>query len=198
MFYRVARAAARGVLTVLRRWEIQGEENIPASGGVVVISNHISYWDPVVIGCVLPRRINFIAKAELFNIPVFGRIITRLGAFPVRRDNPNPAAIRRALELLKAGEMIGIFPEGTRSRTNELMAPHQGAAMLALKGGVPILPIAVSGTRGVFGKVRVNIGEPMEFASMYRKKLIKTELEKVSRETMAEIGRLLAIIDKGR
>lgn len=192
MFYKFSWLLCRLLLAVMRRWEVNGEENLPRRGGVLVVSNHTSYWDPVVVGCALRRRVYFMAKAELFKIPLLGFIIKALGAFPVRRDGADRASIRRALELLRAGEVVGIFPEGTRSHHGELLEPHLGAAMLALKGGVPMLPVAVIGSRGVFGKVRVAIGKPMEFPALYQRKVAKTELQTVSREVMAEISRLLA------
>lgn len=190
MFYRAARVICRIVLALLRRWEVRGAQNLPPSGGVIVIANHISYWDPVVVGCTFNRQIYFMAKAELFKIPLLGPVITKLGAFPIHRDGPDPSAIRHSLQLLKAGKVLGIFPEGTRSHTEELLNPHLGAAMLALKVGVPILPVAVSGTKGIFGKVRVTVGKPIEFNALYRQKPTKTDLENVSRQVMAEIDRL--------
>lgn len=190
MFYRTAKAICRIILALLRRWEVQGAENLPPTGGAVVIANHISYWDPVVVGCALNRQVYFMAKAELFEIPLLGPLITRLGAFPVRRNGADPASVRRSLELLKSGRVIGIFPEGTRSHSGEILEPHLGAAMLALKVGVPIVPVAVNGTKGVAGKVRVSIGKPLEFTALYRKKAGKAELEQVSRQVMAEVDRM--------
>ena len=97
------------------------------------------------------------AKAELFKIPVVGHVIALSGAFPVHRDKTDRIAIRTALRLLKEGQVVGIFPEGTRSHSGEMLKPHLGAAMLALKSGAPILPVALSGTRGVWGKVKVRV-----------------------------------------
>jgi 1-acyl-sn-glycerol-3-phosphate acyltransferase len=175
------------VLAVIRRWEVYGVENLPRRGGAIVISNHISYWDPVVVACALNRRVYFMAKAELFKIPLLGPVIKKLGAFPVRRNGPDPSSVRRSIQLLKNNKIIGIFPEGTRSHSGEILDPHLGAAMLALKVGVPIVPVAVTGTKGVVGKVFVSVGKPLEFKHLYRRKNDKGELEAVSRKIMAEV-----------
>ncbi len=196
MFYRVAKIICRLVLLLLRRWKVTGSTKLPAGQGMVVVANHVSYWDPVVVGCALDRKIFFMAKAELFKIPVLGFIITKLGAFPVQRQGADRSSIMKALELLKAGRLVGIFPEGTRSKSGKLLDPHLGAAMLALKGGVPLLPVAVSGTRGVLGQVKVVIGKPMYFKAHNPRKVSRSELQSVSEEIMREIGRLLAVVEK--
>ena len=196
MFYGFAKFVCRAALLLLRRWKVIGNGHLPPGQGMIVVANHVSYWDPIVVGCALNRRICFMAKAELFDIPVLGLIITKLGAFPVQRDGADRSSIRRALELLDAGEVVGIFPEGTRSKTDELLNPHMGAAMLAIKGGVPLLPVAVSGTRGFWGKVQINFGQPINTSASNRRKVSRTELAEVSQDVMEKIRHLLAAIEK--
>jgi 1-acyl-sn-glycerol-3-phosphate acyltransferase len=196
MFYQVAKAICRTYLFLVRRWKILGPTQLPPGQGLVLVANHTSYLDPVIIGCVFNRRIYFMAKAELFKIPGLSWIITKLGAFPVQRQGVDRVAIRRALELLTAGEVVGIFPEGTRSATGELLNPHLGAAMLAAKGGMPLLPVAVSGAKGFWGQVNVNVGKPMDITTCDRRKISRTQLEEASRDIMSEISRLLAVINK--
>lgn len=195
MLYRFAKFLCTTLLILLRRWEIQGKENFPLSGGLVLIGNHISYWDPVVIGCAAPREISFMAKAELFSIPVLAPIIRKLHSFPVRRGGADRNAIRTALELLNNGCVVGIFPEGTRSGSGELLEPHMGAAMLALKAEVPILPVAVYGTRGFWGKVRVSIGKPVTLEAYKGKKTGRQEMIEISHQVMGKISVLLENID---
>ncbi|SFF94789.1 1-acyl-sn-glycerol-3-phosphate acyltransferase [Desulfotomaculum arcticum] len=195
MLYGFAKFVCRAIL-LLRRWEITGNGHLPPGQGMIVVANHVSYWDPVVVGCALNRRIYFMAKAELFDIPVLAVLINKLGAFPVQRDGADRSSIRRALELLDAGKVVGIFPEGTRSKTGELLNPHMGAAMLAIKGGVPLLPVAVSGTRGFWGKVRVNLGQPINTSASNRRKVSRTELAELSHDVMEEIKHLLVDIEK--
>jgi len=185
----LARFVCRIVLILLRRPEIRGLSNLPAEGGVVLVSNHISYWDPVIVGCSINRRINYMAKSELFDIPLLGVFIRAVGTFPVRRDQLDRTAIRTAMKLLEEDQIIGIFPEGTRSHTGELLKPHLGAAMLALKTGVPFLPVAIKGSRGVLGKVRVNIGRPVFYKT--DAKASRADMEEASSAIMGQIAELL-------
>lgn len=165
MLYRFAWVLCRTVLLTIRRMKVRGTENVPMHGGLVVVSNHKSYWDPVIMGCVLPRerQVRYMAKAELFKIPGLALIIKKLGTFPVNRGGSDRSAIRRALEILASGEIVGIFPEGTRSKSDDMLEPHLGAAMLVARAGVPVLPVAIIGSRGFFGKVSVIIGKPIVF-----------------------------------
>jgi len=196
MFYIAAKFICRTVLLVIRRWKIIGDPHLPPGQGLILIANHVSYWDPVVIGCAIDRNIFFMAKEELFHIPVLAWIVKKLGAFPVQKNGGGRASIKKALELLKGGNVVGIFPEGTRSKTGELLNPHLGAAMLALKGGVPLLPVAVSGTKGFWGQVKVVFGKPLYFDTPNRLTVSRTEMESVSRKAMEELGRLLAVVEK--
>ncbi|MEW6275269.1 MAG: lysophospholipid acyltransferase family protein [Bacillota bacterium] len=190
MFYRFARAFCRFLLFALRRWQVSGKENVPPDGGLIVASNHVSYWDPVAVGCALPRKVFFMAKAELFALPVLGPAISSLGAFPVYRSGSDARAIKKALALLRRGQVVGIFPEGTRSHTGQLLPPHVGAAMLALHGRVPVLPVALIGTRGVFGRVKVVIGRPLEFSGAGAEKS-KEQYQTVAAAIMREIASLM-------
>jgi len=195
LFYKFARLLCRMILVLLRRWEVRGVENLSNVGGLVLVSNHTSYWDPVVVGCAFNRQVHFMAKSELFAIPLLGTAIRILGAFPVRRDKSDRNAIRTAVKLLEEGRVVGVFPEGTRSRTGELQKPHLGAAMLALKAGVPMLPVAVNGTRGLFGKVTVLVGRPVLKQGV--SKITKADLENASDQVMKQIAGLLEDVQRG-
>jgi 1-acyl-sn-glycerol-3-phosphate acyltransferase len=159
----------RAVLVILGRWKVTGRENVPKSGPLIVVSNHRNNADPPILSAgVARRRVRFMAKIQLFKYP-FG-VVTRLyGAFPVRRFEADMAALLNAERILKAGGVIGMFPEGTRSRTGMLGKPHPGTALIALRSGATVLPCAIIGTEqlgnplNVLRKPRISIriGEPM-------------------------------------
>lgn len=130
-------------------WQIIGLENIPP-GGAVLSPNHLSYWDIPVIALAVPRRVHFMAKEELFRVPVFGAVIRSLLAFPVKRGAPDRAAIRYAIEMLQAGDIVLVFPEGTRSKNGKLGEFKPGAALIAVKAGVPTVPAGIIGTDKIF------------------------------------------------
>ncbi len=160
MLYWFAWALLQILLPVLRRWKVKGRTNLPPEGGVIVIANHQSYWDPLVLGAALPRRVFFMAKEELFRIPVFGTVLRLVGAFPVKRESFDRKAFKMALDYLMRGRVVGIFPEGRRSHTGQFLPPQPGAVFLALKAGAPLVPVGLVGTRGVFGRVTVRVGNP--------------------------------------
>jgi len=170
--------------------KVYGGANVPRQGGLLVVSNHVSYWDPVVVGSAIKRKVHFMAKSGLFTIPVFGRIITWCEAFPVSREGTDQKAVRTALQYLKQGEVVGIFPEGTRSHTSKLLDPHLGAAMLAVHGKAAVLPVAVIGTKGFLGKVKVVIGKPLNFPKPKPKSDLKEQYREISLKIMNEISEL--------
>jgi 1-acyl-sn-glycerol-3-phosphate acyltransferase len=124
---------------------IKGTENVPAEGGVIIASNHISYLDPPLLGSVLPRVATFMARKGLFDIPVLGRMITR-AAFPIDREKPRPSTIKNAVRRLKKGALIVMFPEGRRNETGQLLEARRGVGMIATISNVPIVPALITGT----------------------------------------------------
>jgi 1-acyl-sn-glycerol-3-phosphate acyltransferase len=167
--YSFAKAVCTIILNIFSRWKVEGLEQIPPDGPVILVCNHVSYWDPVLVGCAMPRKVRFMAKAELFSIPVFGKILKLLGAFPIKRGQSDRTALRTALRLLKENEVIGVFPEGTRSKTGKLIPFKSGVNMLAYKAQCPILPMAVINSRKVLigwrYPVRVVFGTPVNLIS---------------------------------
>ena len=149
------------------RLNVEGTENIPTDGPVVIASIHLSLLDPPVIGVAATRKVHFMAKQELF-VPILGDIYKALGAFPVRRGGADRAAIKHGIDILKDNKVLAIFPEGTRSKTGKLGKAEPGALMMASKAMATIVPCCVIGTdfkrQGrIWPKVTVRFGKPIYF-----------------------------------
>lgn len=161
--YRLARTLVTAVLKVLFFWRVEGREHIPPEGPVLLCCNHLSAWDPPVVGCAATRQVYFMAKRELWRIPVLRTVITALGAYPVDRDRVDISTVRRSLQILEQGGTLGLFPEGTRSRTGRLGPLRSGAAKLALRTGAAVVPMAIIGPYRWFRPLYVRIGKPLYF-----------------------------------
>lgn len=166
----------RAILVVVARWKAPGREHVPRSGALIIVSNHLSNADPPIISAgVLHRRIRFMAKEELFH-GKFSLITKLWGAFPVKRLDADIGALLNAERILKRGGVLGMFPEGTRSRTGYMGPPHPGTALIALRSGATVLPCAVIGTEllksplALLRKPRfsVTIGRPIELTPVRR------------------------------
>ncbi len=158
--YRFWRGLVRPFIKFFFRPKVYGLENIPSEGPLVLCANHISNIDPPMIACVLPIEICYMAKAELFEIPVLKNILSSVGTFPVKRGEGDVGAMKQALRILKDKKVLGIFPEGTRNKDNEDMRAKSGAAVLAIKTNSPIRPVAVRGKMTLFSRNEVIVGKP--------------------------------------
>ena len=170
MFYVIIRAILRFVMRIAFRMQVEGKDNVPSQGGVILAANHLSMLDPIVVGCAIDRPVRFMGKRELFDNPFVGMIARGLGAFPVRRGKDDKDAFRRALELLRNDEVLGIFPEGTRSLDGRLQRAYSGAAVLAEKTSAYLVPVGIIGTGNVMrkgavfpkvGRISVKFGKPI-------------------------------------
>lgn len=150
MFYEFLRVLFFFVFSVVFRYQVTGRENLPAQGGYILAANHLSLWDPPLVATLVPAHIHYMAKQELFEIPIFSKLIRVLGVFPVKRATADRGAIRRAINLLQTGEIVGIFPEGTRSKTGRLQQPEAGLELISNLAKVPVIPVAIIGTNRVF------------------------------------------------
>ncbi len=188
-FYDFAKAVVRFVVRVVWRARVRGAENVPAAGPLIVACNHLSYLDPPAMGCFCPRRISYMAKRELFEVPLLGAVIRALGAYAVDRKGSATAAVRRSLEVLKAGGAVGIFPEGTRNRSGDVEA-QTGAALLASLAGAPVVPASIRGTERALrlGRIDVVFGAPLEPPA--GRKATRDDLAKFTRAIMNAIGAL--------
>lgn len=189
--YRVTRSLAAAACYGLLRMEVRGAENVPRRGPLVVACNHRSYVDPVALGVACPRPIAYMAKIELFRIPVLGPLIRILGAYPVERGKGDVAAIRASLRELKDGHAIGIFPEGTRNLSGTARV-QTGVALLASLGHAPVVPAYVRGGDQAkrLGKLQVAFGEPVRLGDGQSGKATREDLANWADMIMARIRAL--------
>ncbi len=154
--------------------EAHGIEHIPREGGVLLISNHVSFLDPVIIGSAANREIHFMARSTAFEIPGLGKLISVYNAYPVNRGAPDLGALRKTISLLQGGNVVLMFPEGTRSTDGTLGKARDGACFIAHRAGVPTLPVFHSGAELVLprnskrlrrSKLKVIFGEPLELTA---------------------------------
>jgi 1-acyl-sn-glycerol-3-phosphate acyltransferase len=167
--YAITRIVLTTPLTFMYRFEVTGGDNWPRHGPAIIASNHASNADPCLVGIAFPGQIRWMAKAELWKIPLLGWLISKLGAFPVHRGESDRQAIRRARELLGQGWIVGMFPEGTRQRGGTLGEPQAGVGLLALEPDVPVVPVRIRGNELIIRgkrphrpKITVNVGEPVD------------------------------------
>lgn len=194
---RFLRVFVAPLLRALYRTRVIGTENVPA-GGALLAGNHVSYLDPMLLWCVAPRPVHFMAKSELFHgFQSWG--LPRVWAFPVDRGTPDRTAITTATRLLAAGELVGIFPEGSRELEGEAREAHGGAAFIALRAGAPIVPVGFLGTQEAWprgqrlpklGRVTIRFGAPVDPSGFPGSR--KEQVAAVTAEVMRRIGEELA------
>jgi 1-acyl-sn-glycerol-3-phosphate acyltransferase len=198
MLYAILKPLAVSLMRLFFGLTSRGAEHVPAAGPVLLVANHVSLLDPPLIGGVSPRRLSFLAKAELFKIPLFGGLISRLGAQPLRREGADAGALRAALRVLKNGGALLMFPEGTRGEEGVLGSAKPGAGMLAVLGGAPVIPVYVRGSGRAWPRgrrfprpanVTVTFGPPLPVTAA-GKTSRKDDYEAVSRQMMMAIADL--------
>lgn len=175
--YEVAVAIIRVIVRIVFGLQVEGLENIPKEGGAVIAPNHTTWFDPVAVACAIRRPIHFMGKAELFRNPFLNRLFRRAYAFPVKRGMADRDAIRTAISRATDGNLVGIFPEGTRVRPGEELPLQGGAVYIAAKSGVPIIPVGIIGVTPLrpFRKIVVRIGEPVHLGGPRR--ISKSEID---------------------
>jgi len=209
VFYRLLKYVFIGpLLRLLFRPRIEGMENIPETGAAIVAGNHLSFSDHFLMPAILPRRITFLAKAEYFTGPgLKGRLTAAffrsVGQIPVDRSGGKAAqsAITAGLEVLAKGELLGIYPEGTRSHDGRLYRGRTGVAVMALRAGVPVVPCAMLGTFELqppgrvvprIGRVTIRFGRPLDFARFAgmddRREVVRAVTDEIMYEILAMSG----------
>lgn len=195
---RVVRALLAVFFRVTTHYRVCGLENVPQQGPLLVVANHLSLADPPLLGVSLGRPVTFMAKRELFRFPVIGFFLKSLGGFPVNRGHMDLDALRRAYRVLADGNALAMFPEGRRSRTGGLQTAFRGAAQIAVRAKVPILPVAISGTEVLERpfwlfrrpKVTVSIGCPF-YLPRANDRVSRQELDGLTKLIMSAVAGLL-------
>jgi len=165
LHYSASRFLLGGFVGALSGWEVHGRENVPKTGAVIVASNHISYWDPLLVGTAAMREQHFLAKEELFRGPL-GWLIRSYNAIPIRRGRADLSGLAKATDVLRAGRSLILFPEGTRQRDGELRAARPGLGMLAVGSDALVVPACIMGSnrpgKWLFrqSKLRVDFAPP--------------------------------------
>ncbi len=182
------------------RMKIQGRENVPKEGPVLLCSNHVAMKDPVMLGIVQHRQVFYMAKEELFANRFIGGLLRKLGAFPVKRGTGGTDALEDAYKLLNEKAVVGVFIEGHRSKTGELQKPKTGAALLAYRTKAPVVPVCITAGDGKlpapFKKTVIRFGRPMQLeipdeSSMQLRRasrIIMAEIAALREETLKELG----------
>jgi len=200
LFYRFVCFSVRIGLKIWERFEVHGSENVPASGGCVVACNHVSYLDPPSIACSVRHRvIRFLARDTLSRTWIGDYFFRHIHAVSIDRTKGDVGALRKSIQVLKGGEVLGLFPEGTRSVDGELKPAKAGVGFLIAKAGVPVVPAYVDGSFQAYpkgaqrikrGRVRVFFGpaiQPSEFAAFASE---RDGYEKISSLVMSRIAAL--------
>lgn len=197
MLYSFLRSFFWALTHIVCRYQVRGRDRVPVTGSLLIVANHPSWYDPMLLGVISPRRVWFFAKSELFRWPLIGLLCRMTGQVPVHRGESDRAALEKGLGYLKEERAVVVFPEGKVERGGRMMLAHPGAAMLAIRSGATVLPVANIGTRPVlrslrhwFPRVCVQIGEPFVPAlpdGVPR----KVGLQMLTQEIMARIAEML-------
>ena len=168
--YFILRHAAFILSKIFFHLEVYGNKNIPKNGGFILASNHVSFLDPIILSAACFRRLSFMAKEELFKNKLFAWLIRNAGAFPLVRNHGDSGAIKEGIKRLKKGNVLLLFPEGSRSKDGAIKKPLSGVGFLAQKANVPIIPAYVFGTNRAWPKgakfirpckIKVYFGKPI-------------------------------------
>jgi len=190
MVYTLAKALSQIVFRIIYRIKVTGAEHVPQSGGVIICANHTHGFDAVVAAIVVKRKLRFIAKKELFKKRIMARLLKSVGAFPVDRAAADITAYKTAIKLLKNGEALLLFSQGTRRQTIDINDNKSGVAFFGIKAQAPIVPVGITGSYRVFSTIRIHFGEPICLEKYAGERLKSELLNEVTEETMRQIIKL--------
>ena len=196
----------RNFFRLYNRCQIFDPENVPATGPVILASNHASFLDPPLVGSCVRREINYLARETLFRFPVLGSVLKAVNAVPVDREGGGAAGLRAILDRLLKGGAIILFPEGTRTRDGNLQPAKSGIGLTVIKSDAPVVPVRVFGTFEAFSrhhflprprKVAVKFGKPMDFSKLRAeaRTCSKQRLKEIYQQIADEIMRAIAALE---
>ena len=187
MFYTFVKCIAFVIFHIIFRIKVEGKDNIPLEGRLVLCANHHRNWDPILIATVFSRKISWMGKKELFKNKFFNIFLNWLLVFPVDREVNDIGAVKKALRVLKAEKVLGIFPEGTRVYEFNPENAKAGVALLALKSNSPVIPVYIKSSYKLFSKVCIYIGKPINYKNIYPGKLDMDQYNIISQDILAKI-----------
>ena len=186
--YPFVKAIAKLYFKMMFKTTVVGKENVPQEGNGVLCCNHVSNYDPLTMAIYMDRHPRFIAKKELFKNKIFGAALRNLKAFPVDRQAAmDMKAFKTAINVLKDGEMLGIFAEGTRVKEGEAKAAKAGVAMFALKGNAPVIPVTISGKYKFRQEIRIECGKPMMLEEYRGERINTAMMEEITEKIMGKV-----------
>jgi 1-acyl-sn-glycerol-3-phosphate acyltransferase len=200
LVYTVGQALCRVFTTLWFDLKVFGVRNVPREGGVLIVANHQSYLDPIIVGVRLPRPLSYFAKSELFESRLFDWLIRRLYAFPVRQGEGDVGALREAIRRLQEKDALVIFPEGSRTETGELLPVEKGVGLIAKKAGVPVVPCIIEGSFHAWpkggkmfkpAKIYAFFGPVMKLDDLKSSAIVET-IERTFRTMQADLRRRIA------
>ncbi|MGI6169049.1 MAG: lysophospholipid acyltransferase family protein [Christensenellales bacterium] len=164
---------------------IHGKDNLPKKGGAIVVSNHVSNGDPVLLIFLLVRAVHFLAKKQLFSSPIKKWFFTGMKAIPVGRDGNDVTAVRASLSTVGQGKLLGVFPEGKRNKGDGMLPFEKGVAFIALRSKVPVVPVAFRKRYGLFRRPEIVMGQPISFPQYYD--------QRISQEVVTDVNQMIQL-----
>lgn len=206
LIYRVGHVIFRAIGSWYFHWEIRNPERVPASGAVLLASNHVSYLDPPLIGAAVDREVHFLGRASLFKNRFAAALLRSVNCVPVDRERRSPGGLKAVMQLLRKEKAVLLFPEGTRTPDGKLHRAEAGVGLLALKCGCPVVPVGIAGMYEAYnrhmkfpkpGRIRISFGAPLDFSGLRAatavqdKSNLKETYQSVADQVMRAIAELL-------